>query len=205
MASYGVENVSSSIWRNSSLQTSACIKHIPESVIRQKLSVIDWGCGQGLAPIVFNEFINDITQSYGSITDITLIEPSGCCLNQAYAFIEWSIPDVMISTIMKEEVDIQPKEICVQENTIIHLLSNIVDMPQFNGAGIRKYLKSASRCRNIIVIVSPFYQEEGRGKRMDIFVDTLKDFHKIYSFQKHKDDWKENYSCQIRILDNCRD
>ena len=29
-------------------------------------------------------------------------------------------------------------------------------------------------------------------------------FKKVYSFQKHIDEWKEDYSCQIRILDNSK-
>ena len=30
----------------------------------------------------------------------------------------------------------------------------------------------------------------------------LKLFKQVYSFQKHREDWKEDYSCQIRIYDN---
>lgn len=49
---------------------------------------------------------------------------------------------------------------------------------------------------------SPFYPEEGRGRRMDDFCDSLNCFHIIYYFQKYIDIWEEDFSCQIQILDN---
>lgn len=94
------------------------------------------------------------------------------------------------------------EDICLQENTVVHIMSNIVDMPEFSGEGLRKILGTTPHYGHIIVMVSPFYPEEGRGKRMDEFCDSLESFQKVYSFQKHIDEWKENYSCQIRILDN---
>lgn len=84
----------------------------------------------------------------------------------------------------------------------MHILSNVVDMPEFSGNGIRRYLSSTRRLRHIIIIASPFYPEDGRGKRIDDFSDSLNGFHSIYSFQKHIDEWDEDFSCQIRILYN---
>lgn len=37
---------------------------------------------------------------------------------------------------------------------------------------------------------------------MDEFVESLKGFVKVYSFQKYVDDWDKDYSSQIRILFN---
>ena len=37
---------------------------------------------------------------------------------------------------------------------------------------------------------------------MDEFAESLNGFKKVYSFQKHIDDWDKNYSCQIRVLSN---
>ena len=77
-------------------------------------------------------------------------------------------------------------------------------MPEFSGKGLKEILTSTPNYQHVIVMVSPFYPEEGRGKRMDEFFDSLEGFKKVYSFQKHIEEWKENYSCQIRIMDNCK-
>lgn len=136
------------------------------------------------------------------ITDVALIEPSKLCLRRAAGYLEWSLPNALLTTINKKEEGVEPEDLCVQENTIMHILSNVVDMPEFSGDGIRRYLNSARRLRHIIIMASPFYPEEGRGKRIDDFCDSLNGFRPIYSFQKHIDEWKEDFSCQIRILDN---
>lgn len=53
-------------------------------------------------------------------------------------------------------------------------------------------------------MVSPFYPEEGRGKRMDEFCDSLEGFQKVYSFQKHIDEWKESLTVRYCTLNNHR-
>lgn len=85
---------------------------------------------------------------------------------------------------------------------LFYISYHVVDMPEFSGVGIRRFLSSAKALRHILVMASPFYPEERRGKRMDDFCDSLNGFHPIYSFQKHIDEWKEDFSYQIRILDN---
>lgn len=177
--------------------------NIPENIFRKNFSVLDWGCGQGLGSIILNEFIEKEKGIKNIITDITLIEPSRICLRQAIGYIEWCTPKAMLIPINKKEENISQEDICIQEKIVVHILSNIVDMPEFSGKGLLKILKTTSHYRHVIVLVSPFYPEDGSGKRMDEFCDSLEGFEKIYSFQKHTDEWKENYSCQIRIMSNC--
>lgn len=174
------------------------LQHIPADFLKSSFSVTDWGCGQGLASIILNDFISgeDI------ITDITLIEPSARCLSQAEATLTWCNSKSMVDTVRKREEEVEASDICVQEHKVLHLLSNVVDMPEFSGDDIRRFIKANHKLHHLIVAVSPFYPEDGRGKRMDEFVESLKDFRKVYSFQKHIDDWDEDYSCQIRILSN---
>lgn len=176
--------------------------NIPEHIFQQSISVIDWGCGQGLASIVLDEFMEKQKSCTGTITDITLVEPSKLCLRRALGYLEWSLPNALFTAINKKEESVEPEDICVQENTVMHIFSNVVDIPEFSGNGIRRYLSSTRSLRHIIIMASPFYPEDGRGKRMDDFSDSLNGFHSIYSFQKHIGEWNEDFSCQIRILYN---
>lgn len=173
-------------------------KHIPFDFLKSPFSVIDWGCGQGLASMVLNDYVRD----QNTITDFTLIEPSVRCLSQAEANLTWSNPKSMVDIVKKYEEDVETADICVQEHKVLHLLSNVVDMPEFSGEGVRRFIGANHQLYHVIIAVSPFYPEEGRGKRMDEFAESLNGFSKVYSFQKHVDDWQEDYSCQIRILSN---
>lgn len=173
-------------------------KRIPSVFLKSPFSVIDWGCGQGLASMVLNDYVPD----QDIITDFTLIEPSGRCLSQAEANLTWSNPKSMVDVVKKHEEEVEAVDICVQERKVLHLLSNVVDMPEFSGEGVRRFVGDNHRLHHLIIAVSPFYPEEGRGKRMDEFVESLNEFIKVYSFQRHVDDWEEDYSCQIRILSN---
>lgn len=173
-------------------------KHIPSDFLKSSFSVVDWGCGQGLASMVLSEYVpkQDI------VTDFTMVEPSARCLSQAEANLTWSNPKSMVDIVKKREEEVEARDICVQERKVFHLLSNVVDMPEFSGDGIRRFIEYNNELHHLIVAVSPFYPEEGRGKRMVEFVESLKGFRKVYSFQKHVDDWDNDYSCQIRILSN---
>lgn len=114
----------------------------------------------------------------------------------------WRKRQSMVDIVKKREEEVESRDICVQERKVFHLLSNVVDMPEFSGDGIRRFIEYNNELHHLIVAVSPFYPEEGREKRMDEFVESLKGFRKVYSFQKHVDDWDNDYSCQIRILSN---
>lgn len=175
---------------------------LPKNLKDCQISVIDWGCGQGIACLVLIDYIDKSPSRNIFISDITLVEPSVKALKQAESYINWTIPKTMTSTIQKKEEEIQPEDILTQESIVVHLLSNIVDMPEFSGDGIIGYIESNKRIRHIVICVSPFYPEEGRGKRMEDFGNRLSGFKCIHSFERHIEDWDKDFSCQIRIYDN---
>ncbi len=136
-------------------------KHIPSDFLKSSFSVIDWGCGQGLASMVLSEYVpnEDI------VTDFILIEPSVLCLSQANANLTWSNPKSMVDVLRKREEEVEATDICVQERKVLHLLSNVVDMPEFSGNGIRRFVFANINLNHLIIGVSPFYPKkvEERG------------------------------------------
>lgn len=74
-------------------------KHIPTDFSQSSFSVIDWGCGQGLASMVLNDYI----AGEGIVTDFTMIEPSARCLSQAESNLTWSNPRSMVDMVKKRE------------------------------------------------------------------------------------------------------
>ncbi len=166
------------------------------------LTVIDYGCGQGIASMVLCDVLRSIVGNPNNISEFYLIEPSQLCLMRAVKFIHTFNPkaDIIYYNNPCEDVwrmDIQPKA-----GRIIHLLSNVLDIPDFPRQIIAQKLNSMTSHNNIIVCVSPFYQENGRAKHMDEFGNMLHAFRCTHSFEKHTDEWDKSFSCQMRIFVN---
>ena len=168
-------------------------KNIPGTLLLKNISVIDWGCGQGLASILFNDFIHEKFDN-NKIKDITLIEPSRHCLSMATTYLNGCRGDFNVYSMSEKEEDVDPKDFILEGEIIVHLLSNVVDIPEFEGEKIIELIKHKSQKKHLLICVSPFYPEAGRGKRMDEFEDKLAGFKTLYSFEKHIEDWDENYS-----------
>lgn len=176
--------------------------NLPSSILRGKLSVVDWGCGQGLASILLQEFIEITSNINCKISDIVLVDPSKHCLSMAENYIQWTIPDISVWSINKKEENVSVFDFPMCDLPTIHLLSNVVDMPEFIGDNIVKYVNQNNNYRQIVVCVSPFYPKDGRGQRMYDFGRRLSNHKRIYCFERHIDDWQEEFSCQIHIYDN---
>ncbi len=174
--------------------------HIQDEVYQKDISVIDWGCGQGLATLLLQEYMENLG-GY-NIKEVVLIEPSAHCLAMAVNYIQWAVPEVSILAIPQKEEMLTQSDLPNLQGAIIHLLSNVIDMPEFSGEKILGYVSSHAQQPQIVVCVSPYYSEDGRGKRMDEFGKKLEGFSRTYCFQRHIDDWKEDYSCQIHIYSN---
>lgn len=178
------------------------LSNIPDIFFKHPFSVIDWGCGQGLASIVLIDYLESLGIAECSISDLTLVEPSRHCLGQAIAYVSWCAPDLDITGISKKEEDLSYADLSLKPKRILHLLSNVIDMPEFEAEGVRNYIDCYYDIRQIVVCVSPFYPKNGRGGRMSEFGKRLNGFKRIYSFERHIDDWREDFSCQIQIYDN---
>lgn len=177
-----------------------CYEKIPYKLwYEDKLSIVDYGAGQGLAEIVLADFLKSKNIGKDIIQDITLIDPSQISLIQAVKYLNNIFMDTKIVPIQKNDVDLYEYDLHPKANTVIHILSNVIDMSEFQGDSIISLLNGDNEHNNIVICVSPYYQENNRGKKMDEFCNMLRGYRCVYKFQKHIDEWEENYSCQIRI------
>jgi hypothetical protein len=123
---------------------------LPE-IIESKINLIDWGCGQGIASMVFLE-------KYGieNINHITLIEPSEIALKRAALHCKKYHPEILLKTICKrlDELDTTdfPNE---QIKITIHLFSNILDIDDYSQKHLIQLIKSTQSGKNYFVCVSP--------------------------------------------------
>ena len=130
---------------------------LPEYIFNRKISVIDWGCGQGLGSIILDEFIEKEKEVKNIITDITLIEPSINCLRQAIGYIQWTLPKAMLTAIGKREENIRKEDICLQERIVVHIagcvtnrnscfgvVANVADHFQYHSSNLNDSRKQSS-------------------------------------------------------------
>ena len=54
----------------------------PQNIFNQDITVVDWGCGQGLATVCFFDYLNQ-KQLPNKTRKVILIEPSESALNRA--------------------------------------------------------------------------------------------------------------------------
>ena len=175
--------------------------HIPSKVWTEGgISIVDYGCGQGIAEMVFSDFLALKFIDNDFVNDFILIEPSSANLRQCVKYVNAFFQDAQIKPICKEDGKLQPDEISPKNPTVIHIFSNVVDLDNFDGENIADILSYDKSHNNIVICVSPFYQEETRGRRMHEFGKLLHGYSLQYKLEKHTDEWEEPYSCQLHIL-----
>lgn len=176
---------------------------LPRKILaEEKVSVIDYGCGQGFASMVLCDVLHHNVGHPDMISDFYAIEPSKECLTRAVNHIHSICPNSRITYFNNPCEDIWRMDIQPESEVVIHLFSNVIDMPDFPREIVADKINRMDNHNNIIVCVSPFYQENGRAKHMDEFGDRLHGFYCYHSFEKHTDDWNKPFSCQIRLFRN---
>lgn len=173
---------------------------LPRKILsEEKISVIDYGCGQGIASMVLCDVLQPIVGHPYMISDFHLIEPSKVCLHRAVELIHDFNPEAKIVYFNNACEDIWRMDIQPKSEVVVHLFSNVIDMPDFPRETVARKLNDMTDHYNIVVCVSPFYQEKGRAKHMDEFGEMLRLFRCHHSFEKHTDEWNRSFSCQARI------
>lgn len=104
------------------------------------ISIIDYGCGQGIAEMALADYINHIWIGIDFIRDITLIEPSTINLAHALDYTRSFYPSAFIKAIRKLDSQIDEDDIKPQKSTVIHIFSNVIDMDSFDGESIASIL-----------------------------------------------------------------
>lgn len=164
------------------------------------MSVIDYACGQSIAELVLIDFLcqKGINRDY--ITDFNLIDPSKESLKRACNFLKRQTPfsEIIAHNCKLEQVCYD--DLHCKSQATIHVFSNIIDLPDVNFERTIDFLNAKASSNSFIVCVSPFYQDDGRGKRMREFGRRLSRYTLEYKLEKHIDDWNRSFSCQIYIF-----
>ncbi len=172
----------------------SAIEVLPQIAINH--TVVDWGCGQGLATLKYLEYQNLSTNSI-------LIEPSLVALKRATLHIKHWVPN--ISTINKVFDDLIDSDFEIaRSSTTTHLMSNILDIEMYSLMKLIGTIESNFEGRNYFIVTSP-YIDYTRTKRIETFVSHFQkypSFKLVLSITEKKGDWVgTNWSRVLRVFE----
>ena len=135
--------------------------------------IIDYGCGQGMASILF---LDNYWDFENNIYKIKLIEPSPVALQRARGIIEiyqFFSSKIQIVGINKKLDDIEKKDLETSHNlNTIHFFSNILDMDVFElDTLLKKILENKGR--HLFLAVSHDRYHDGGSSRLKYFYNKL--------------------------------
>ena len=129
-----------------------------------KVNILDWGCGQGIASMIFIE-------KYGAdiVNNITLIEPSEIAIKRAALHIKKYNPAISIKTICKKLDDLTEQDIKKSTtDTTIHLFSNILDIDDYKQSHLIDLIEATLSNINYFVCASP-YIDDVKTEKLESF------------------------------------
>jgi len=181
---------------------NSAFEALPFENYDDNIHVIDWGCGQGLASLVYVDYLknNNVKKD---IQQFTLIEPSIVAIKRASLHIRSMVEDSNIYTINKDFDSLKSYDFTSVSSKInLHFFSNILDMDNFSVEKLIKQIKDQFQGRNYFICVSP-YVTDLKTARIDAFVNYFYKFDNydlIYTVDNKKGEWKNDWSRVIRIF-----
>ena len=138
----------------------------------EKIDIVDYGCGQGLATMCYHDFIKDYNLQQ-QVRSITLIEPSVLALSRAELLCSCFFPEASIIAVQKDFDELLEDDIRIDVDCpTLHLFSNILDVESYDIMPLADKIKTSCQGDNEFVIVSPI-QNVRRMGRLKEFVDCL--------------------------------
>ena len=173
---------------------------LPVEFLEQpEINIIDYGCGQALGTMCYADFLreNGYTQK---IKTITLIEPSEVCLKRAALHASVFFTDAEIKTVNKKFDDLTQDDIvCSEETPTLHILSNVLDMLNFDLDKFAELVKGCLKGYNQFVCVGPYFNFPDKDERMDSFcseLDGITQYNKC--FNKYEFEIDKVWTAQIQ-------
>ncbi len=175
---------------------------LPRDFFDRKINVIDWGCGQAMASMVYcNYILKNLKDQI--INSITLIEPSEIALKRGALHINKYLPETKVLTLNKDLDSLKSMDF-IQDltHTNLHLFSNILDIDDFSLTDLIKLVESKFKGTNYFVCIIP-YVTNLKTLRLDSFCSHFsknENFEMIYKVDNRKGAWINGWTRVIRIF-----
>ncbi|RLA06965.1 MAG: hypothetical protein DRQ51_07745 [Gammaproteobacteria bacterium] len=148
---------------------------IAEELNNKTINIVDWGCGQALATVLFCDYIKEKNLNI-AIDSIVLIEPSALSINRGLLYLDVLDKKANITTINKS-FDLLSKNEFKVNNThnVLNLFSSVLDVEKFKlNQDFLEKVSNLQHGTNYYVCVSPNIDDK-RNARLDTFCNYFKD------------------------------
>ena len=146
-------------------------------IVGQGYSIVDWGCGQGLATVCMLDYLR--ASGLELLPEqVTLVEPSALALENAKLHVSLYGVEV-IKPVQKLLDDVTDDDIRVDAPITIHLFSNILDVDGFDLKRIAELVSDNAQGDSYVVCVSPRYSGD---RRLFSFKDSFQNI-EVYASQ----------------------
>ena len=176
--------------------------HLPEEFLSQpEISIVDYGCGQALGTMCYADFL----RSRGYVQEmktVTLIEPSECCLKRAALHTSVFFPNAEIRIIHKTFDELCKGDICCDEYTpTLHILSNVLDMLNFDLEHFSNLVKQSLEGYNQFVCVGPCFFDCERDRRIYVLFERVGG-NECFSetLDQYKLDPNKAWTCKVKVF-----
>lgn len=146
----------------------AALNAIPNltGICQNNYSIIDWGCGQGLATICFFDYLKQ-KNNHNKPQKVILIEPSQQALNRAKLHVDaYHKNEINLRLINKYLDDINKEDIQIITPITIHFFSNILDVPGIDIEILANLISNNVKGTHYFVCVEPLCPG---CERIDVF------------------------------------
>lgn len=174
--------------------------HMQDRVLKNdKITIIDWGCGQGLASLCYHDYLKSCN-SLQQVSKIVLIEPSSLALSRAELLCSCFYPDAEITAINEPFDSLTADDISVpSEELTIHLFSNILDIESYNLQHLIQTVTNLSSDNNEYIIVSPI-QNALKTQRLKTFASSMDGFIYYENYlDKRQLDEERDWTCAVLL------
>lgn len=170
-------------------------------------SIIDWGCGQGLATVCMFDYLHkkDIANA---VKKIILIDPSELALRNAV--LHTSIYGVgEIASVNKYLDDVTVEDIKTDTPVTIHLFSNILDVEGFSLKQLAQTIGACVSGEHYFICVSPIYSNNHRIEafykyfaKLDTiaYIEESRNEITVLANEQHDSTAEENFTMQLLIF-----
>jgi superfamily II DNA helicase RecQ len=125
------------------------------AICQQNFSIIDWGCGQGLATVCFFDYLNSHNIA-NKVQKVILIEPSNTTRERAKLHTNAYLKDERkIKTIAKGLDDVTKDDIKTDTPITLHFFSNILSVPFFDLKKLATLIGSDINGIHYLICVDP--------------------------------------------------
>jgi hypothetical protein len=158
-----------------------------QNIFNQDITIIDWGCGQGLATVCFFDYLNK-NKIENKTKKVILIEPSEMALNRAKLHINAYLKDEnKIQATNKYLDDDTIEDIKANTDIVLHFFSNILDIKYINLQKLAKLIGTNVVGEHYFFCVSPLCKGCER-------IDT---FYSYFNSPEMLSDFEDNNAIEI--------